>query len=290
MEDLYKNFISISYSPSLNDEIIKTFYYFDEFNFNEYDGLSFLLMREGTVEREYLQNSFIYLINSYCDYILRLHGIKLTPDANLAQRNQILESLIQLKDTSSPELFINIVNSNTNSLEIFSNLVELTTTMSSSEAYSILEDVSDLLINKLKISFNNILDNMDNIPDPNKVNGIIKTLLHYKKFLNISTTLIGVKLAESGFLLNKPYKYYIPFIKSYLEEEKNISLFVKQVYSILLMVDQENQTGYQLFKNIINDLNVINNLNTFYEIDKEFNQLHEQFNGYIHSLHSMNQL
>ena len=288
VEDLYENFIKAYFTPQLQDEIHQAFHYFDWFDFNEYDGLTFLLMREGNVNREYLQDNFLALIDSYCDYILHLHGVKLSVDANLSHRNNVLEALIRLMDNDCPELYLSVLDGGVDSLDVFTTLIELTTTLSASEAYLILEDVNPLMIKNLKSRLEEVMESREAKPNTKDIDQTVAKLLHYKDYTK-NDRLLGIQLVGVGFLMHVDFSLYVAFIQPLLTKytEDQHKDFVQDLYSVLLLCDKQEKTMYDYFKYAMSLMPVIINTQAYFDIDKYFNETHEGFMGYLASLAAM---
>lgn len=245
IDDIVVHYIYTSYSQETQDSIKFSLQLLDEFRYTEhFDKLLDLVMSRDKLDNDTIHAGVYGVIHSSIREILTQHGILTKADTKLYYLNSILSSLSIIVDTEDYTREMRIVYSDDDVDSKFIRLIQLCSTMTEIEICDCVEEVKVAFIERLKLFFEQKDDSDYEEPEINEDK--IKTVYQFSKMVN-KTTLLGRMFLEAGFNPNKPFKNYIPFIATELNE-MSMEEIAESIYSLIILSSDYRGSGYQVFK------------------------------------------
>lgn len=243
MDILISNYLQDSFTPELKTQLQTAFRLYDSFELQDYesDFIDLLMMQEMS-HAEDTHDQFIMIVNEKLDFIINEHRLKLTDEATLYHKVQILEALYAVQHLNDYSNIAIVLESNEDPeiqlTDILSQLCEL----KAATIFPLIESFDPSALDLLK-QFVYGREEATGMPMTSLIELQKKVLENFKLFLvfaekNLKTQKpLAVHVVESGFMVGQPLERYIPFVKDGLNAVNFDQLSV-DVLSIILLTDE----------------------------------------------------
>lgn len=262
------------------DNIITAFDLLDQFGVEEYqERFITLMMIESDIGTIELVDSFTLTINNLINELLKIHGIVFNDIFFLETKNKILEGILVLQDLESKDSILTILESSSDSVEKFCEIIVEVTDLNFMYVLSAVEEVNPIFITKLNDLLNT---NIINISEEEMINNdfsnkIITKLKNIKSFINYDKA-VGFTLVNNNTVLGSNFTKYVTYAVKHFEHLTNEDI-AKEVFVLLTMSDEGFEQPLITFRNY--SQNLFSDLDKITKIDILLNKLIMQFDKFI---------
>lgn len=279
MQDIIDSYLKSSFSDELQDQIQKTFDLFDKFQLQGWDlDLSNLLMTEAYIDRDQLYNSFLGIINVKVALILDNHTVKLSEEATLGQKNEIMSALYLIQDLSDYSTIINVLESDLDKFEKLADVLGQLCVLTPTDIMTLVEDVNEAIIDRLKEFVYQKEGSDENSHDPESI--IPKMYANLKRFTEFAgeRMIAGAVLVRSGVKAGYELDLYLPFIAERLEMTDVEQVSYDIISTLMLTPEGFNSVALSFKKHsniLFHDINLIS------KVDVKINDIMMQFDRWL---------
>lgn len=270
MDALVESYINVHFIPEMQNEISRAFSTLNEFNYVDQE-LPFinLLMTEDLSESPDIQGMFIQTLIGQQEEVFKAHLLEISNDANLFERNEILNFLLQVMNLEDYNALETIFSQAVDPEHAFSLACEQHSNLKEHRALELFIKVDPVSFNLMKqFIHKKLLLRNSAMPVFTEVGQkIIHTLRQYSLFLK-TEELIGVRLLNSGVLLNQTYPSLARLIGNpSLFQDASDEEIAKQFLSFLFLnekgIDRPIEAYQQSISLFLTDLNQISKVQSF---------------------------
>lgn len=263
MDELLGTFIRTNFTEELVEEIYKSFGIFGLFNhgdgFEAFDGL---LNMEEVDDASALSDTFIDILNKQLDYLLEHHTLKLSDEATIEHKNEVLRGLYMLQYlVDYNPITLTLESECSNEVKICRILEDLTS-YDESFIMSILEGYRDSFVQHLKEFVYS--KEAEAGSDDSPVATVGKHLKVYHALFGVDE--FSQAMVDAKLLPAQSFKDYLPFLSEELVVQGSVEDTAKRIYWLLLMSSDGTENPLMVFRE--HSLDILSNVDVVTKVEQ----------------------
>ena len=281
------DFLHASTPPQLVDLYKHSFEIFDVFQLADYE-IDFITLASTSENytTDQLVSSVRHLIESKLDYIINEHGVELTEDATVSNKNEILDALYIVNTLDNYYDVLTQLEAESGHEEQLSEILSMYCTMSSVDIMSVLHSVDDKLLTSIRTVAEASSKYTTNLSPPDKsIPYIVERLKELQSFKPEHMTL-GMLLAKSCVPLAQPLKNYIHYTFEVFTDKPHIDI-AYHIYSLMLISLEYHNNPILGFKECGNLF--FNDVETINQVDKIIVRINGELSMFLNVLKNKEQ-
>lgn len=276
------NYLKALGNNELVDLINRTYTTLIKYNVDEdfLQELSKIIFTDSRADDNDIIDNINNLINVIYDYLLGLVGVRLNDNVLLSTKLAIVDGLIEIEAFEDKELLVRILESDYNSSELFSEILENFTPCNSDELLSYVSDISVTFTEALR----KLIKEDVPIMDASNLLTLHKTKLNnYKKYLEV-TSIYNVNRFSDEYYNNiltvgLPFEVYLSVYEhSDLTFNSNEQTAIDILGMSILSKDSETEPYMSIIRKNLNK--VSSNANDTSNLDTIINKLITEMNNH----------
>lgn len=240
MQASLKMFVVESYTPDKADLVIESFDILEDAQIEDYEnGFFDILMQEADSERSDVPHDFESLVMRHLNQIVIDHDITVAQDTPLSYLNALCSGILGIQYYMAPDELSLVLESDKDSEEKFSSILELVVGLDYDRSLVHLESVSPSLLDMIEtiVANKQMLDKSE-LNEESEQHYITKKLRDINRFLN-SPELIAYKLVDAGVVVGVNFDQYIKYFVNHTE-----GLSVEQLAKEVFMLINLSRDGF----------------------------------------------
>lgn len=210
MDDLIQVFIDSYLNDDTADDVYSCFSLFDYFEYKNWDtDLIDLIAAADYTDTGALPTLFLGVLHKKLDYVLNEHTVRMTSDATIGNKKEVLTALARLQSLEDYTGVIALLESLEDDITKFSLIISDFCSLESTEVAILTEHFSPLLLERLKLFiYAKEQNEHTELAFPPEV---LANATAFFKFKQDST--IGLNLIQNDVLVGCSFQSYIPYIE-----------------------------------------------------------------------------
>lgn len=255
MDDVIALFVETYYNEEQATDINKALDLFDYFEYNQaFPGLMDIVLEHSSTSNENLVDSFTAAINERLNYLLEQHTVKLTDEATIDQKNQILNALGHMQKLQDYSGVIGVLESLEDDTEKLVSILSDHVLMDESELMTLIVGFSEDLLTKLKEYIYAIEEATPSEDEPVRLD-ILSNLRLFNEFTEGKT--LAASAIDAGSRVSERFMTYFTFFKDDMVSPNNDATAANILSVLFMSIDGYNSPllVYRKYSlNILNDL------------------------------------
>lgn len=231
---------------------------YDEYGvYDHLDTINTLIQMADDTDHMELHDAMYSIIDDTAESILNEHGIELNDSVQLRYKVELLDSIKNLQTLIDYTEAYNLLESEQPDMEIFANLVEMTSMLDTTTVYDIVHILNPQFIDSLKYLIKKKVEVSEEslVGDMQLKRKIIDKLKKYNTFVKGKVT-CGYSLMEQGALIGEKFEMYLPYITEYITIDDADSI-AETLYTTLLLSNDGYVNPLLIFKKYIDKIPVV---------------------------------
>lgn len=280
MDELISTYVENTFTEELKHEIYRSFSLFDYFEHqNALSGLIDILNDASYMDSNALKDKFVLELHSQLDYVLQQHNIRVTPEATLEEKNEIISALALIQNLEDYSGIITLLESfESDDLQLATILSDLCM-LDYTRILSLIEYFDPHILQLLK-DFIYSKENEAAGEDKQPLAVVANAKLFFTQYGKEN---IGGNLIDNDVNMGSKFETYLPFVDEDLVVESDEQTAMNILSLLYLSIDGYNapllvyrKYSYQL----LHDLNrvskietlIVKTINLFEEFKKAHNE------------------
>lgn len=259
MDEILKDYIESTFNFEMKLEIYKSFNLFFDYSLENFEeDFIEITMLESKTAKEDNQDRFIILLNEKIDFIVRAHQLKLSEEATLEQKNELLRALFRLQSLEDYTGVISILETTESNLEKFAIIIADISNLDEATVHELVISDDFTLLASLKSYI--YLKEDSEYQEVNESEEVVEQAKHFFKFFD--GDYVGRRLAKS-VLLGQRFESYLPFIEDSIVVPDNDETAINILSIIYISSDTFNDPLNSYRKHslrILHDLNAVSKI------------------------------
>lgn len=246
MNDLVPGYIEDNYTQELAYELLRTLQVFDYFNYTAiYEKLNNLIMDSYNADKAQTNDLILLNIKEGQDFIFNAHSIKVSEQATITERTELLIALALLMRLEDYEPIITALYSDASDMEILCSIITDISVFDEVQFYSIVDDFDPELLNTLK-KYAEGKTVKEDVSDLGRER--ISIIDNLKVFKELYGEALGTMMLSTGTFVGAKFHVYYPFIKDIVIVKDSPEESAKNMLSALLISSNGNNAPIITYK------------------------------------------
>ena len=244
MDELLATILKTYYSQEALEEVYRSFGLFGLFNYSEaLESFDEIINSTDAFSSDYIQDRITVKLYEHLDYLLDHHGMVLTQDATLQDRNEILSALYALQYLENYEPIIRVLECTQEPEVQICRILEQVSGYDESRLHSLLDQYRDTGLKYLREFINAKEMAMEVAHESNDIIRQNLMLLHtISPFEEFEQAVLG-----SGLILGVPFASYLPLFEDELVQADDITSSAKRVMFMILISSDGTSAPLKVF-------------------------------------------
>lgn len=210
MEEIIDSYVSETFSSELQDQIRRSFSLFDAFEFRDVEGNYLDILATASYQNASdIQDLFINELNRKLDHLLLEHTLKLTSEATIFEKNEILTAILFLQMLEDSSAVITLLESLEPDDEILSIILSDHSMLEQTQVMTLISEFDPIFLKTLK----NYIYNQESQRALDTTEDFLKVkdnLVYFLKYFKENT--LAFQLVKAEVFIGASFVDYMRFI------------------------------------------------------------------------------